>query len=138
MADNKKVQIGIIIVAVVVVALLIAALIFLLTAPGEVTAQIRDVFIIVMAFESLLLGFVLTILIVQLARLTNLLQNELKPILLSLNETINVLKGTGAFLSNNLTEPVIKLNAYLAGLSELVGLIGFGRKSNKKHPNNSN
>lgn len=133
-ADNKKAQIGIIIAVVIVVVLLIASLIFLLAAPAETTAQIRDVFIIVMAFESLLLGLVLTILMVQLARLTNLLQNELKPILLSLNETISVLKGTGAFLSNNLTEPIIKLNSYLAGLSELVGLIGLGRKSNKKTP----
>jgi hypothetical protein len=133
-ADNKRTQVIAAIVAVIVIGLLIACVVFLLTAPAEVTAQIRDVFIIVMAFQSLLLGFVLIILILQLARLTNLLQNELKPILLSLNETINVLKGTSTFLSDNLAEPVIKLNSYLAGLGELMGLIGLGRQSNKKPP----
>lgn len=133
-ADIKKAQVIIIIIAVVVIALLIGSLIFLLTAPPQVTAQIRDVFIITMAFESLLLGLVLTLLLIQLARITNLLQNELKPILLSLNETINTLKGTGEFLSENLTEPVIKLNSYLAGLGELLSVIGLGRKSNKKPP----
>lgn len=120
------------IVAIVVLACMITSLVFLLTARPEVTAQIRDVFIIVMAFESLLVGFVLTILIVQLAKLTNLLQNEIKPILLSINETISTLRGTTAFLSDNLAEPVIKLNSYLAGLGELFSLIGLSRKSDKK------
>ena len=64
-----------------VIALLITSMVFLLS-PGlssaETVARIRDVFIIFMAFESLLIGGVLVILIVQLARLTNLLQNEIK------------------------------------------------------------
>jgi hypothetical protein len=133
-AEDRKAQVIIIIVAIVVVACIVASLVFLLTAPADVTAQIRDVFIIVMAFESLLVGLVLTILMVQMAKLTNLMQNELKPILLSLNETINTLKGTSTFLSDNLAEPLIKLNSYLAGLGELLSLIGLGRKPNKKSP----
>jgi hypothetical protein len=130
--NEKRTQVVIAIVAIVVLACMITSLVFLLTARPEVTAQIRDVFIIVMAFESLLVGFVLTILIVQLAKLTNLLQNEIKPILLSINETISTLRGTTAFLSDNLAEPVIKLNSYLAGLGELFSLIGLSRKSDKK------
>jgi hypothetical protein len=91
-------------------------------------ARIRDVFIIFMALESLLIGFVLVILIVQLARLMNLIQNEVKPILDSTNETVNNLRGTTAFLSANLVEPVIKLNEYLAALQKFTEILGIGRK----------
>ena len=62
------------------------------------------------------------ILIIQLARLTLLLQNEIKPILDSTSETANTLKGTTQFLSEHLVEPVLKMNQYLAGLSRLVGI----------------
>jgi hypothetical protein len=116
------------IVGVLVIVALIVAVFFLFQAPLDTTAHIRDIFIIFMAFESLLLGLVLITLIVQLARLTNLLQNEIKPILKSTNETVSTLRGTTAFLSDNLVEPVIKLNEYLAALQQIVQLFGLGRK----------
>ena len=83
---------------------------FLYTQGEDVTARVRDIFIIFMAFESLIIGVALVILIVQLALLTNLLQNEIKPIIDSTNETVNTVRGTATFLSDNLAEPVIKLN----------------------------
>jgi hypothetical protein len=57
-----------------------------------------------------------------------LLQNEIRPILESTNETANTLRGTAVFLSENLTEPVIKLNEYAVALRRLVELLGLGRK----------
>ena len=122
--DNK---VGLIIVAVIILGLLITGLVFLLQ-PGTDTARVRDVFIIFMALEFLLIGIVMIILIVQLARLTLLLQNEIKPILDSTNETANTLKGTTQFLSEHLVEPVLKMNQYLAGLTRIVGFF----KSDKK------
>jgi hypothetical protein len=99
--------------------------------PGQVT-RIRDIFIIFMALETLLTGLALVVLLVQVTRLINLLQNEIKPILDSTNETVSTLRGTTAFLSNNLVEPVIKLNEYLAGIAQLLQVIGVVRKSTKK------
>ena len=87
-------------------------------------ANVRDIFIIFMALESLLVGAALVVLIIQLASLINLLQNEVRPILKSTNETVNTLRGTSEFLSENLVEPVIKLNSYLAGLKKLFDLFG--------------
>jgi hypothetical protein len=113
---------------IVVIALLVVAVIALFEAPLETTAHIRDIFIIFMALESLLLGLVLITLIVQIARLTNLLQNEIKPILQSTNETVSTLRGTTAFLSENLVQPVIKLNEYVAALQQIVQLFKLGRK----------
>ncbi len=129
--QRRQMIVGIVVGVVLILALLITSLVFLLS-PGlttaETVARIRDVFIIVMAFESLMIGFVMVILIVQIARLTNLLQNEIKPILDSTNETISTLRGTTNFLSDNLVGPVIKLNEYIAGLQKMVEMLGFGRK----------
>lgn len=118
----------IIIAAIVIVGLLIFGLVMLLRADASTTSEIRDIFIIFMALESLVLGVALVVLIVQLATLINLLQNDIKPILKSTNETVNTLRGTATFLSNNVTEPVIKLNEYLAGLKKLLDILRPGRR----------
>jgi hypothetical protein len=80
-----------------------------------------------MALESLLLGLALVVLIIQLARLINLLQNEIKPILDSTNQTVSTLRGTTAFLSDNLVEPIIKMNEYFAGLQQALRVFGLAR-----------
>lgn len=118
----------IIAIVVIILAAIIAAFVFLIRADPGVTSQIRDVFIIFMALESLIIGAALVILVVQLAVLINLLQNEIKPIIYSTNETVNTLRGTVTFLSNNLVEPVIKINSYVAGAKKLVDLVRPGRE----------
>jgi len=118
---------GAIVGAVLLLALLITIVLYL-ALPDTNTERIRDIMIIVMALEFMFLGVALLVLIVQLATLINLLQNEIIPIVESTNETANTLRGTTEFLSDNLTEPVIKLNQYLAGLMKLTELIGLTRK----------
>ena len=105
--------------AVIVIGLIVAGL-FLLLQPGTDTGRIRDIFIIFMALEFLLIGIVMIILIIQLARLTLLLQNEITPILKSTNETANTLRGTTVFLSEHLVEPVLKMNQYMAGMNRII------------------
>ena len=111
-------KIALIIGGLLLVALVVAGLVLLLQ-PGTDTARVRDIFIIFMALEFLLIGGVMIILIIQLARLTLLLQNEIKPILESTSETANTLRGTTTFLSEHMVEPVLKLNQYLAGLNKI-------------------
>ena len=124
-----KGQITLIVIGIVLlVAVIIGALVFLYTQGENVTARVRDIFIIFMAFESLIIGVALVILIVQLALLTNLLQNEIKPIIDSTNETVNTVRGTATFLSDNLAEPVIKLNEYLAYLKKVSDLLNPGKR----------
>jgi len=119
--NNKKYLIIAIIAAIVIISLIVVATIFLVRPENSaMTEQLRDVFIIFMALSSLVLGIALVVLIIQLAVLINLLQNEIRPILDSTTETVNTLKGTTQFISNNLTEPVIKLNQYLAMFKQLI------------------
>jgi uncharacterized membrane protein len=127
---QRMIVIGAVIGGLILLALMVLAIIFLLN-PSTPTAKIRDIFIIFMALETLVLGLTLVILIVQIARLINLLQNEIKPILESTNETVNTLRGTTTFLSENLVEPVIKLNEYLAALQKMLSLIGLARGRTK-------
>src|SRR5512147_973691 len=72
---------NIIIVVSIGGVLFLAFLIFsiwYLLQPSTQTEQIRDVFIIFMALESLIIGVALVVLVVQLATLINLLQNEVR------------------------------------------------------------
>jgi predicted PurR-regulated permease PerM len=78
-----------------------------------------------MALMMFVIGIALVVLIVQLADLTNLLKNEVKPIINSTNDTVNTLKGTVRFMSDNLTEPVIKLNESLASMKKIAELFRF-------------
>jgi hypothetical protein len=76
----------------------------------------------------MVLGAALVILLVQLAKLINLLENEVKPILAATSETVNTLKGTTEFMSENLVDPVIKLNGYMAGLKKIFDLMKIVKK----------
>ena len=117
-----------ILIAVVIIGLLVTGIVLLATAGNATTTMVRDIFIILMALESIVIGVALVILVIQLSSLINLLQNEIKPILQNTSDTVNTLKGTTTFLSDNLATPVIKLNSSVAGLRKLLNLIGLFRK----------
>lgn len=121
-----------IIVGIVALVLLFiiatVALIVFLANPNTPTEQIRDIMIIFLALEFMVLGVAMVVMIIQLATLINLLQNEVKPLLESSNETVNTLRGTALFLSENLSEPVIRVNEYASGAKRFAELIGILRK----------
>jgi ABC-type dipeptide/oligopeptide/nickel transport system permease component len=129
--EAERRQRTIVITAVIFLILLIAGIIAAvigLLQPNTPTDKIRDIFIIFMALESLLIGAALITLIVQFASLINLLQNEVRPILDATNETVNHLRGTAEFLGENVVEPVIKLNSYLAGMQRMLELLRIKKK----------
>lgn len=123
----KRAMIGVII-GVIILLILLGVAIFFLLQPTTPTDKIRDVFIIIVALESLIIGVAIIVLIIQLASLINLLQNEVRPILTATNETVNNLRGTAEFLGENVVEPVIKLNGYLAGMNRVIELMGIKKK----------
>jgi hypothetical protein len=125
-ATEKKPILAIVIGALLLVGLIVG-LFFLARAEGQVVSQVRDIFIILMALMMVVIGVALVVLIIQLANLTNLLQHEIKPILNSTTDTVNTLKGTVRFLSDNVSEPVIKLNESLASIKKLVDIFRIKR-----------
>ena len=91
------------------------------------TETIRDIMIIFLAIEFSIISLVLIILIVQLALLTELLRNEVSPILKSTNETLANVRGTSEFLSDNLVKPVVKVNSSFAAMRRALDIIRFRR-----------
>lgn len=123
-ASSKRKQIaliagGVVFVVVILTALVLAAVV-MLRDPAR-TETIRDIVIIFLAAESVVFGLVLVILIVQVARLTALIENELRPILESTNETLGTLRGTAQFLSRNMVSPVIRVNSTVAAVRRALG-----------------
>ncbi len=106
---------GILIVLTFVIGIVLA-----LFTDAEVTAAriqvIRDIFIIVLAFQGILIVAALAVLILQVARLINLLQNEVMPILKNTQDTVQTARGTVEFVGSNLAEPVIRMNGFVTAL----------------------
>lgn len=125
---NKNSKVFLIIASVIALAIL-TGLVFLIinlsASTSTETGKIRDIFLILLSIEFLVIGVALVILIIQLASLINLLQNEVRPILISTKEAVANLKGTTRFLSDNMVEPVIKLNEYLAGIKKFVDIVNI-------------
>jgi hypothetical protein len=125
---KQKIIIAVVVTVLVVILVLLIWAIIVLFHPTTPTDRIRDIFIILVALESFVIGAALIVLIVQLASLINLIQNEIRPILYATTETLNTLRGTAEFLGENVVEPVIKLNSYLAGLRRMLQLLGIKPK----------
>ena len=70
---------------------------------------LRDIFIILMAIQSLAIGVLLIVLIVQIINLTQLLREEVLPILNSTNETVDTVKQTTNFVSDVVVSPLIQV-----------------------------
>jgi len=116
------------IIGLIIVVIGIVAAVYWMSQNAAATSVIRDIFIIFLAVETLFIGLALSVLMIQLARLTNLLQHEIKPILESTNETVNTVRGTAIFVSENIVDPVVKLNGYVAALTKFFDLINLIKK----------
>ena len=124
---QRLVMIGAVVFVILLIAGAVGAAVLMVSNP-EQTETLRDVFIIFMALEFLLIGLTLIILIIQVARLTALLQNEIRPILESTSETVKTLRGTTSFLSKNLVQPVVKANSSVAAVRRALELFRGSKK----------
>jgi len=127
LTTRQRLWIVLAIVAVAALAVLAGFAVFALVQNPAQAETVRDIVIIFMGAESILLGFALVILIVQLARLTALLQDEVRPMLRSTNDTLDTLRGTTRFLSDNLVSPVIRANGAAAAVRRVLDLVRGGR-----------
>ena len=107
---------------VILIGLIVLAIIYLTKNPA-ITTNVRDIFIILLAFESFVIGLALIILVIQIASLINFIQNEVRPIVVDTQDSINQIKGTSEFLSKRFVNPVIKINSYFAGLRKILDLL---------------
>ena len=116
-------KIGVVVGVIVLLAALIGAVIFLLNY--EKTAVIRDIFVIFLGFEMVLIGLVTVLLIIQIVKLVNMFQHEIKPVLDAANETMSTIRGTAVFMSDAMVQPVIKLNSYFASIKKFLDMLNI-------------
>lgn len=122
-ASNRSI-IVVAVIFLVLTASLVAVAVFLALNPlttGPSVRVVRDLMILVMALELVVVGVAVTVFLIQAARLINLVNNELQPLIDSTSDTINAVRGTAMFLSKNLADPVIQANSLLRGIGKIAG-----------------
>ncbi|MCS7177799.1 MAG: hypothetical protein RML46_05655 [Anaerolineae bacterium] len=90
-------------------------------SPGAaVVSLLRDAAIILVAFETLLIGILLIVLTVQVQALVSLLRDEIRPMLETINDTLATVRGTTQFVSHHVVSPTIQAASFLAGVRRVL------------------
>ena len=115
---------------VVIVALLVVAGFFLYARP-QATTFLRDVAVIILAFETLVVIFFLGVMTVLLIYVILTLEREIKPMLKATSETVYTVRGTTTFVSDTVVSPIMKaasiVGAVKGAAQALTGLRPKGR-----------
>jgi len=92
-------------------------------------AGIRDGAIVLLALESVVIGVLIALTLLQIRKLVRVLREEIMPLLKDAQETVSTVQGTTHFVSENLVNPLIKVQSYSAGvLGTLRQLLFINRK----------
>ena len=109
MDPRAKKMIGIVIAAVVVIGLaLLGAGYFLYWRP-DMTDFLRDIAVIILAFETLVVIFFLGVMTVLLIYVVLTLEREIKPVLNAISEAVYTVRGTTTFVSDAVVSPIIEV-----------------------------
>jgi hypothetical protein len=119
--QQKRIIFGLVFLVLILIAGLIFSIWYLLQ-DGPRTELIKNIMIIILGAELLLIGVSSVVLIIQISKLANLLKNEIKPVLDAANETMNTVRGTAVFMSDQVVEPVIKMNSFGAGIKRILSI----------------
>ncbi len=84
---------------------------------------VRDIAIIVLALESIVIGVLLALLLWQVRGLARMLQDEVKPILDDARKTAGAVKGTTKLVSETIVTPAVQLSSLATGIRRTVDLI---------------
>ncbi len=127
LAQSKRIQWMIIGGTLLVVAIIISAIVLMAYHP-HATEIIRDIAIVFVAVETFVIGLAMILLIFQIQALIRVLQDEIEPLLHSVNDTASTVKGTTDFVSYNVVSPIIKLAGFTAAVQQVTrnvaGVIG--------------
>jgi hypothetical protein len=121
------------IVVLVVLSALVAAGYFMYTSYGSYeglekgvvapTARIRDIAIVVLALETLVVMVLLLLIVVLLVVVVILVYDRMIPILEQMNRTVNTVadtvhtvRGTTEFVGERVVYPVIEISSYVSGV----------------------
>ena len=113
-------------IGIAVIAVLILLAFAVLIAAG-VIGVVRDVVIILLATESLIIGGVTLFLLYQVIMLVTLLREELIPLIQSAQETVNSARGTTVYVSRKIVVPSAKAATTVARLQAMTRVLFKGK-----------
>lgn len=119
-------------VVIIVLPFLIGVGLAVFTDPQPTAMRIdliRDVIILILSIEGILIILALVAAVLQIVRLVALLRNESKPILQDTKETTQIVKGTAGFVSKNVLQPIIEFSSFLAALAAFIREIAGIRRA---------
>lgn len=118
------------IVGLILVGLFIWAVIWLAQNQAPAIEAVRDIFIIGLSLLSCVFAIAIIVLLVMVVRLVNMIEFEIKPLLEKTNETVSMVRGTTAFMSHNLVQPVTRASSIFTGVRKgIKTLFGDPRKN---------
>jgi hypothetical protein len=91
-----------------------------------------DVAIVLLAIQSLIIGILLALMLLQLRKLVVLLREEIAPLLDSANSTMHKVETTTHFVSDTVVNPLIQLIGYTKGGMEAAKVLLSLRKRKRQ------
>ena len=81
--------------------------------------DLRDLSIILLALESIVIGVILLLLLWQVRLLVLLLRDEMQPILKDTQETTRTVKSTTQFVGTRVAKPFVNTISFFAGVRQV-------------------
>ena len=95
----------------------------------DALAFARDLAIILLAVESLVIGILLVVLTIEVMSLVKLLREQIKPILESVDETARTVRGTTVFVSENFVDPMVRVSGFASGVLQALKILSRRARS---------
>lgn len=122
----------------IVLVIFVIGLLLALFSDVDATAArvqiIRDIFLIILSLQSIVIVVALIVLIFQISKLINMLRNEVMPILNNTQDTLQSAKGTVEFVGKNVSEPIVRVSGFFAGLRVLFREVFGIRRAVRSQP----
>ena len=113
-------------IGIAVIAVLILLGFAFMIAAG-IIGEVRDIVIILLAVESLIIGGVTLFLLYQIIMLLTLIREELIPLIQSAQDTVNSARGTTVYVSRKIVVPSAKAATTVARMQAMVRVLFKGK-----------
>jgi hypothetical protein len=120
------------------ILVLLSALLYGMVSHPILTSILRDISIIVLALVTIVTGIFLAIMLIQLQALIVLLRDEIYPLLQSINQTADTVRGTTTFVSDAVVSPMINVASYASGVRQSLRILtGSSKRKSQPQPGSS-
>jgi hypothetical protein len=113
------------------IGIAVLAVLILLSFAGMIALgiieEVRDIIIILLAIESLVVGGVTLFLLYQVIMLLTLIREELIPLIESAQDTVNSARGTTVYVSRKIVVPSVRAATTVARLQTMARVLFKGK-----------